>query len=183
MDLFDELLQPLFLGFAIFIFATSYIPRDDVRWSELGVSLTNLATLIVRLAAVAYVLMWLKSLYPDLTSESSRQVLMTRISGRGWFGYWIYPIGYGIFPQLLWLKKIRREKVMRIVVAVLLLLVIYIERIVILITSMHRDYGDNELTTLFGVSVLLEWFVGMLVFVVILGAAYGIRRLVKGRQE
>lgn len=68
--------------------------------------------------------------------EYERYAIMNRATGPYWWAYWLQILNIIILPNLLWFKKIRHS-------AWILPVLIFsslIEPMVILITSLHRDY-------------------------------------------
>jgi hypothetical protein len=80
-----------------------------------------------------------------------------------------------MFPQLLWVKKIRKTKAMRILTAFLLLFALYIEKNIISITSLHRDYVPSGWTIIPDYFIIYDWIVSVIIFSVILGFAHLMR--------
>jgi hypothetical protein len=172
MIFLNELIQSLFIGFGIFVFATSFINVKTDKGNALITNLTDSASIIISWAAIGYLLIWVIGLYTIFQSEDEYYSLRTRLTGPYWFGYWIYPACFGLFPQLLWWKKIREVKAIRIVTAFLFLFALYIEKIVILITSFHRDYIPSGWTMLPGYFVIYDWFASIIIFSLVVGAAH-----------
>src|SRR5687768_5797662 len=101
MTFLNELIQSLFIGFGIFVFATSFIPLKIEKENAL-INLTDSASIVISLAGIGYLLIWLIDLYTRFQSENEYYSLLTRLTGPYWYGYWIDPICFGLFPQLLW---------------------------------------------------------------------------------
>jgi hypothetical protein len=72
--------------------------------------------------------------------EKARTSMVAWVFGDHWFSYWVYPITYLLVMQLLWIDAIRRNKIFRVVLALWILFFLHVELLVILITSLHRDY-------------------------------------------
>jgi hypothetical protein len=58
---------------------------------------------------------------------------------------WIQPAIWILVTQLLWVRKIRQQKIIRIVFSILL--IVSFEMYVIIVTSFHRDYIPSGWTT------------------------------------
>jgi molybdopterin-containing oxidoreductase family membrane subunit len=172
MELATDLILYLFNGFAIFVFATSFIRVENAERKTLIDSLTDSASVITSAAATSYVLTWWWSLYDGLHSEETHDALVNRIAGPYWYGYWIYPVCYGLFPQFLWLKKMRQVKTVRVVVAFLLLFAHYLERMIIIVTSLHRDYVPFSWTMFPGYAIADEWLISVIIFSLVLGLVH-----------
>jgi molybdopterin-containing oxidoreductase family membrane subunit len=70
--------------------------------------------------------------------------LSDRIFGRYWFGFWMQPTFWIILSQLLRIQKIANNILFRIVSSILFIL--SFEKIVIITTSLHRDYLPSSWT-------------------------------------
>jgi hypothetical protein len=68
--------------------------------------------------------------------EYENYAFMNRISGPYWWAYWYLIANNILLPNLLWFKKIRQSAW----ILPLLVFPSFIEPIVIIITSFHRDY-------------------------------------------
>jgi hypothetical protein len=174
MVIINEVIQSLFVGFGIFILATSFLHFKKQERNELIASLTDSAIIMIRLATIAYLAIWLADLYKRYQSEEY-YLMMSRLTGPYWFGYWIYPLCYGVFPQLLWIKPVKRIKAIRVITAFLFLFVLYIEKIVILVTLLHRDYVPSSWTMLPPYYVLYDWFVNLIIFGFVLSLTHFVR--------
>lgn len=172
MALLNQLIQYLLIGFGIFVFVTSFASFKSEKSNEMIDNLTESAAIVVRLAAIGYLLIWLVYLYENFQSEEEYRSTMNRATGPYWFGYWIYPVCCGVFPQLLWVSKVRRTTAMRFAIASLLLFALGISRFVILVTSFHRDYVPARWTTTTDFFFVYDWFVGAAIFSVALALTY-----------
>jgi hypothetical protein len=142
----NELFESLFLGFGIFILLSSFVrPRRDDRKESLR-NLTASAIAVIRFAAIVFLVDWCIRFYFEFQSEEDYYSLKTRFFGPFWFGHWVYVISYGIFPQLFWIQRIGQLKVMRVLSALLILFSLHVEKWIILITSLHRDYIPSSWT-------------------------------------
>lgn len=165
--LFVDAILGLFVGFGIFTLTTVFIHfRNDKRANVLN-GLINSSTEIIRLTAVAYLVMWLTNLYSAYQTQDP-YIFLNRMTGPYWFGYWIYPFCYGLVPQLLWVKKFKQMKVVRLITALLLLFGVYLEKIIIWITSFHRDYVPSS-WSMIPRYFLYDWFVNFVLFSAVLG--------------
>jgi hypothetical protein len=84
-----------------------------------------------------------------------------RFFGKYWIWYWIQPTFY-LISQLLWFKKIRKLKLVRFIVA--LLLIISIENLVICITSLHRDYLPSSWSMPISARIT-DWLINLGLFI------------------
>lgn len=61
-------------------------------------------------------------------------------SGPYWFMYWLLLLSNFIIPQLLWFKKYRHNMIWLFLVANVVNIGMWLERFVIIVTSLHRDF-------------------------------------------
>jgi len=90
-----------------------------------------------------------------------------RMFGKYWFGVWTYYITYILLPQLFWFHKARNSKILRILVAFWILILLLVEKIIIIVTSFHRDYSDVGLGSYFWLSTMLNLLVSISTFTII----------------
>src|SRR5688572_2853849 len=131
MTIINEVIVSLFVGFGVFILATSFVRFRNEKQNKLIAGLTDSAIIIIRLATIFYLAIWSADLYASFQSGQDHDSITNRLTGPYWFGYWIYPICYGLIPQVLWVNALKKMKGVRVIAAFLLLFALYIERIVI----------------------------------------------------
>lgn len=73
-------------------------------------------------------------------NEYEKYMVMNRISGPYWYMYWTLIFCNGLTPQLLWFRKIRRNLVLLFVISLIVNVGMWLERFVIVVTSLHRDF-------------------------------------------
>lgn len=100
-------------------------------------------------------------------NEEQKQSLTNRMFGNYWFGFWLQPFLYVFLPQLLRFEKIRKSRIIRLVLSIFF--IVSIERYVILVTSLHRDYLPSSWSmsislweSIFGVIVKLIFFLSFI---------------------
>jgi molybdopterin-containing oxidoreductase family membrane subunit len=136
------------------------------------------ATLVVRFAGILFFIILASNLgynYINNDSEYGRFGIINRMFGVHWFGFWIYPIAYFGLTQLLWKKNIRESKLLRIIIVIPILFALWIERIIIIITSLHRDYIPTSWTYShygFSHNLILNCIIEIGIFGLIVGATY-----------
>ena len=86
----------------------------------------------------AYLMEWFYGLYSGNTFE--QYMLFNRATGPYAPMYWALIICNGLAPQLLWFKRFRRSQLMLFVVAMFVNVGMWLERFVIIPTSLHRDF-------------------------------------------
>lgn len=95
------------------------------------------------------------------------QNMVERAFGNYWFGLWIYPLTYFGLTELFWIDKVRTSKVARIIIALVIFGVMHLEKYVILVTTIYRDYAIDRTegfpVTIFG-QIGLGWMLNLVIF-------------------
>jgi len=67
-------------------------------------------------------------------------LFLNRLFGPYWWSYWALIFCNGIAPQVLWIKAVRTNTIGLFAVSIVVSIGMWLERFVIVITSLHRDY-------------------------------------------
>jgi molybdopterin-containing oxidoreductase family membrane subunit len=67
-------------------------------------------------------------------------VIWNRMTGPYWWALWALVLCNGLVPQLLWLKKVRTTPVILFGISIVVNIGMWLERYVIIVTSLHRDF-------------------------------------------
>jgi len=70
-------------------------------------------------------------------------LVIQRATGHYAFGFWVMTICNVFVPQLLWFKKIRRSVPVLFVISLLINLGMWLERYIIIVTSLYRDFTPS----------------------------------------
>ncbi|HEX2162486.1 MAG TPA: NrfD/PsrC family molybdoenzyme membrane anchor subunit [Thermoanaerobaculia bacterium] len=91
-------------------------------------------------------------------------MMKNRISGPYWFQYMLLWLCNILIPQALWSKRVRRSPVVLWIIAVIINVGMWLERYVIVVISLHRDYMPSSWDMFSG--TIWDWatFVGTLGF-------------------
>lgn len=73
-------------------------------------------------------------------SEYEGFMKFNRMFGPYWWSYWSLILCNGVIPQLLWIKKVRTSPVILFFLSIVVNIGMWLERFVIVITSLHRDF-------------------------------------------
>lgn len=65
---------------------------------------------------------------------------INRMRGPYWPMYWTLILGNVVIPQLIWMKRVRRSPLALFLISLIINTGMWVERYVIIITSLHRDY-------------------------------------------
>jgi len=76
--------------------------------------------------------------------------------GKYWFGYWVQPLLWVSLTQLLRIKTIRKNVLLRILFS--FLLIFSIEKYVIMMVAFHRDYLPSSWTMYNDLSISIKLF-------------------------
>lgn len=74
------------------------------------------------------------------TNVYERAIVWTRWRGPYAPGYWALIFCNIAFPQLLWIPKIRKNPVWQFIISLDVLIGMWLERFIIVVTSLHRDF-------------------------------------------
>lgn len=94
----------------------------------------------ISFVGIIYVLVWIIGIFVQLNilNEEDKASFINRMFGKYWPGFWIQPLLWVLITQLLRIKSIRRNILLRIIFSILL--IFSIEKMVIIYTSFQRDY-------------------------------------------
>jgi len=73
-------------------------------------------------------------------NEFEKYMIYNRTTGPYWYMYWTLIFCNGLVPQLLWIKKIRLNVAILFVISIIVNIGMWLERYVIIVTSLHRDF-------------------------------------------
>jgi len=95
---------------------------------------------------IVYLIVWIIATIVELymREEQGKNDLLHRMFGKYWFGFWLQPLLWFSITQLLRFETIRKNIFCRLIFSILLIL--SLERIVIISTSLHRDYLPSSWT-------------------------------------
>ncbi|MBU2062130.1 MAG: hypothetical protein KKH44_09830 [Bacteroidetes bacterium] len=123
----------------------------------------NSACLVAAFIGALYLIGGLTSLIIEYTTVKMQVEGFTKkdkLFGKYWIWYWPQPFLY-FSSQLLWFKSIRTKKIIRLLIA--LLLITSIESIVIYLTALHRDYLPSSWSTLISARIS-DWLLSLGIF-------------------
>jgi molybdopterin-containing oxidoreductase family membrane subunit len=95
-------------------------------------------------------------------SEFERFVFINRALGPYAWAFWVMVSCNVLFPQLFWIKKIRRSVPIMFVIGVLVNVGMWMERFVIIVTSLQRDFLPSSwgvyYPTIYDIGILMGSF-------------------------
>ncbi len=96
--------------------------------------------------------------------NAEHYVYLNRLTGFGQYAFvtWALVFCNTVAPQVLWIRRVRRSEAALVIVSVLVLIGMWLERFMIITTSLHRDYLPSSwgmfLPTIFDYLTLLGSF-------------------------
>lgn len=175
----DFLLQILrvdiFIAFGIY--SILYVITSLFIKSSILKIIDENACKIMIYAGLIFLLTWIcliASAYSQSTEEDQLGMI-DRMFGNYWFGYWLQPIIWVLFTQLLRIEKIKKDKLLRIILS--FFFIISIEQFVLITVSFHSDYLPSswslQLTPL---EIIIGIVSKTLLFLAIVGIYYFINQ-------
>lgn len=163
------LLQSVFFGFCLWTLLWAFWKSKE--W-KIYYSLDDIDQVAVKTAIIVGII-YLINFCVNLPGSD-------RLFGTYWFSSWAYPSCF-LLTQLFWFESIRTSKLIRALIALWTLFILLFEKVVIIITSLHRDYvvTDENLWLNFFLSLLLKVFV----FTILLTAVMTAKQLMTKRHE
>jgi molybdopterin-containing oxidoreductase family membrane subunit len=73
-------------------------------------------------------------------NEYEQYMIKNRMTGPYWPLYWALIVCNVIIPQVLWAKRVRHNVALLFVIALIVNVGMWLERFVIVVTSLHRDF-------------------------------------------
>jgi molybdopterin-containing oxidoreductase family membrane subunit len=132
----------IFSGFAMVMVLA--IPLRKFYGLEDFITLTHLensAKLLLAtglIVAYGYAIEWFMAFYSNNVYEKFEQ--LNRAFGPYWFIYWALILCNILVPQALWSKRLRASPAALWGVSLVILVGMWLERFMIVVTSLHRDY-------------------------------------------
>ncbi|MGJ8594105.1 MAG: hypothetical protein ACSHXF_16260 [Aquaticitalea sp.] len=148
LSLFDSIVfgygLSVFLVVILLMFKSEHLKSFNLQF-------LNLSTLVVRLVGMFYVIYYSISLTIYLSSTEVA-LFNSRASGNYAWAYWfmlLRPFLLCGLIQLLWIKKIRKSIVFLLFLTFIILILALstgpnMERFIILMASVHRDYSETD---------------------------------------
>ena len=124
----------LFLILSIFIKKIAFYQFD------------NQAKNFISFVGVLYIIFWVSGtiVYYIDCNPVEKSVMIDRMFGKYWFGIWIQPLLWFVLSQIFRIKLFSKNILIRIIAS--FFLIFSIERLIIIISSFHRDYLPSSWT-------------------------------------
>ena len=158
LDLVVQIIRvDIFIGFGLYslLYVLITFFKKDIRLLE------TLDANSVRFITFAGIIYFLSIVIPTIISVTTSSDSNAE-HRQFWWVPWLQPLIWILITQIFWIKKIRNIKILRVLIAILL--IVSFEMYVIIVTSFHRDYLPATWAT--GTWTLFDW---MSPFEIILG--------------
>jgi Ni/Fe-hydrogenase subunit HybB-like protein len=86
-------------------------------------------------------------------NPNERFMMYNRITGPYWWAYWTLILTNILIPQLLWIRSVRLAPPKLFGISIVILIGMWLERFVIVVTSLHRDFLPSS----WGMYVPTKW--------------------------
>ena len=106
-----------------------------------------------------YIILWFLGIFVYYIESSSeeRTGMINRMFGKYWFGIWIQPLFWFLLSQIFRIKLFSKNILIRIFAS--FFLIFSIERLVIISTSLHRDYLPSSWTMYSDLGIYSSFFI------------------------
>ncbi len=106
-----------------------------------------------------YIIIWFLGIfvYYIESSPEERTGMINRMFGKYWFGIWIQPLFWFLLSQIFRIKLFSKNILIRIFAS--FFLIFSIERLVIISTSLHRDYLPSSWTMYSDLGIYSSFFI------------------------
>ena len=106
-----------------------------------------------------YIILWFLGIfvYYIESSPEERTGIINRMFGKYWFGIWIQPLFWFLLSQIFRIKLFSKNILIRIFAS--FFLIFSIERLVIISTSLHRDYLPSSWTMYSDLGIYSSFFI------------------------
>mgnify|MGYP003479253259 FL=1 len=137
----------LFLISSIFIKKATFYKFDEE------------AKKFISFIGLLYIILWFLGIFVYYIESSSeeRTGMINRMFGKYWFGIWIQPLFWFLLSQIFRIKLFSKNILIRIFAS--FFLIFSIERLVIISTSLHRDYLPSSWTMYSDLGIYSSFFI------------------------
>lgn len=138
----SEVAQEICLFTAAGILMLHYFKKGNELFTGQQYSYANSTVFLYAsiLPAISFVYFLITEQFTGVGSDYEKYAWMNRAFGPYWWAWWMQVGTNVILPQIFWIKKIRRQIIISLLVMMLTVAGMNVERMIILLTSTHRDY-------------------------------------------
>lgn len=169
----DLIFESIFVGFGIYSIFLSLSRKRLESWDNQFLrNIDKVASGIFSIGGILFIGYWLFDVlmaFSLAADEQEKYGIRNRLFGPYWFGFWHQPILYLISTQALWINKIRRNSPIRFLIGLLML--ISFEKLIRIITSLHRDFLPSSWSIPVS-DTLVNWLIYLGIFILMVGITY-----------
>ena len=158
------MVQTLLLVMRKVVNMESYITLQHIEMMNIIIMVTG------SIVGVAYITELFMAWYSGV--EYEQYAFLNRATGPYWWSYWAMMTCNVISPQLMWIKKLRRNIVFTFILSIFVNIGMWFERFVIIVTSLHRDYLPSSWSMFSPTFVDIGIYVGTIGFFMVLFLLY-----------
>ena len=163
------------------IYSVSYLLISIFTKKEILYKLDDEVCKLIIFIGIIYFLVWTTAIFISFSNNESRTSLINRIFGKYWIGFWLQPIIWIAMTQLLIFKKIQKNWFLRLLFS--FFFIFSFERIVIITTTLHRDYLPSSWTMYSDSDLLPDYFclnliLKIILFFVFVGMFFFLRKMI-----
>lgn len=165
-SILNALLHSVFIGFGIVIPIVALLRTSNLKKFAVKEAFVLTAVQVLRLAGIIYFVLFCIDAYFQYKrpySVAMGVTLESPLFGKYWMLEWFGPIMYLLLSQLFWLRKLYIKKAALITLAIMLL-ILPSEKLVIIITSFHRDYLPSS-WTMYNSTFIPEILLNIIIFI------------------
>lgn len=169
----------VFISFGIytvlFLLISIFIKKETLNKID-----TEVCRLMI-FSGILYLSIWFAAIFISFANEVNRTYLLNRMLGKYCIGFWLQPLFWIVMTQLLRIKKIQKNWILRLLFS--FFFIFSFEKTVIITTSFHRDYLPSSWTIysdldLFPGSFWLNLIVKIIIILLFTGIFYVIQRMI-----
>tara|TARA_B100000674_G_C37923274_1_gene954282 strand:- start:84 stop:1454 length:1371 start_codon:yes stop_codon:yes gene_type:complete len=158
------MVQTLLLVMRKVVNMESYITMQHIEMMNIIIMVTG------SIVGVAYITELFMAWYSGV--EYEQYAFLNRATGPYWWSYWAMMTCNVISPQLMWIKKLRRNIVFTFILSIFVNIGMWFERFVIIVTSLHRDYLPSSWSMFSPTFVDIGIYIGTIGFFMVLFLLY-----------
>ena len=158
------MVQTLLLVMRKVVNMESYITIQHIEMMNIIIMVTG------SIVGVAYITELFMAWYSGV--EYEQYAFLNRATGPYWWSYWAMMTCNVVSPQLMWIKKLRRNIVFTFILSIFVNIGMWFERFVIIVTSLHRDYLPSSWSMFSPTFVDIGIYIGTIGFFMVLFLLY-----------
>lgn len=168
-EVLNLLISAQLLGFGFWCIYYCIQPNNDFV-SQFD----KVVTLITRIAGILFIIqffvVFLKSFFS--ASDYEQYAYANRPFGPYWLSFWLMLLTPILCTQLLWIKTLRNMLYVRLAIGIVLIGILSFEKLIILLTSAHRDFIPSSVQKALIYETLLNYLYLLIIFMALNSITY-----------